>query len=327
MKRSTHLLKKRLVTALAAALVVAGSPAWAATAAKKMPDQQYKVPSVTDGGGPTAQQLYAQASGELFQTKHAAIAAAVQAWSHGEGIKPIVGQGGIVLWPYNQGVPTDVCSPVQVCDIQLVKGDVPVSVVVGNTAQWLVQPGWSGQAAKHNLRANIFVKPVADHLQTNMIITTNTGRVYSIVLKSKASGYDPVLQFFDPEHFVQQDFPKPPASLTAMPSAQKPQRTVASLPDFSVEAMDFCSVHGDAPFRPLRAFTVEGKTYIDEPQSVQYHDMPVFLGLSSNGNKEIMNYTPSGSWLIVDGLFRKGELVSGKGSNQQKVTIKCGGDD
>ncbi len=318
-------MKKRTQLLMLALAVPGFALAGPVTSGKAPAPQKYTVPPVSTGG-PTSQSLYAHAAGELFQNKHAAIAAAVQAWSHGEGIKPIVGQSGELLWPYGQGVPTVTCSKVQVCDIQLVKGDMPVSVVVGDTAQWIVVPGWSGEKVTGNLRANVFVKPVADRLQTNMIITTNTGHTYNIVLHSKASGYDPIVQFFNPQSYVQ-SFPQPPAALSVMPTSAQARRTVASLPDFSVNAMNFCTVHGDAPFRPEKAFTVEGKTYIDEPAKVQYHDMPVFLGLSSNGNKEIMNYTPSKNWLIVDGLFHKAELVSGKGSDQQKVTITCGGDD
>ena len=98
----TKMKRKALVLA-----VLVGLGSQAAMAATKT-----VVPSVGTGGGQTSQELYAHAAGELFKTKHAAIAAAVQAWSNGEGIKPIVGQNGELLWPYGQGVPKVTCSKV-----------------------------------------------------------------------------------------------------------------------------------------------------------------------------------------------------------------------
>lgn len=280
------------------------------------------VPSVSSVGspnGPTSSQLFAQAKGELFSDKHAAENAAVRAWQAGEGIKPIIGQGGSIIYPYGQGIVRMACSPMYVCDIKLLKGDKVQNLSIGDSAQWLVNPAWSGTGA--NAQANVVVKPTAYHIQTNMIITTNTGHVYNILLKSVHTGYDPLISFFDPQTLVQ-NWSAIPAP--AQPKVVNPQasRTIATLPNFSVQAMNFdYRIEGHTAFRPIEVFSVEGKVYIELPASVQYHNMPVLLVESANGNKELVNAGHAGNWLIVDDLFNKAELVSGIGGNQERIRI------
>lgn len=280
------------------------------------------VPSVSSVGspnGPTSSQLFAQAKGELFSDKHAAENAAVRAWQAGEGIKPIIGQGGSIIYPYGQGIVRMACSPMYVCDIKLLKGDKVQNLSIGDSAQWLVNPAWSGTGA--NAQANVVVKPTAYHIQTNMIITTNTGHVYNILLKSVHTGYDPLISFFDPQTLVQNwsAIPSPVQPKVVNPQAS---RTIATLPNFSVQAMNFdYRIEGHTAFRPIEVFSVEGKVYIELPASVQYHNMPVLLVESANGNKELVNAGHAGNWLIVDDLFNKAELVSGIGGNQERIRI------
>lgn len=274
------------------------------------------VPSV---GSPNSSQLFARAKGELFSHKHAAEAAAVRAWQAGDGIKPIIGQGGSIIYPYGQGVVKVACSPMYVCDIKLLKGDKVQNLSIGDSAQWLVNPAWSGTGI--NAQANVIIKPTAYGIQTNMIITTNTGHIYNLLLKSVHTGYDPIIGFFDPDALVQ-NWSKLKAP--GLPKVVNPQasQTIATLPNFSVQAMNFdYRIEGHTAFRPIEVFSVEGKVYIELPASVQYHDMPVLLVESANGNKELVNAGHAGNWLIVDALFDKAELVSGVGDNQVRVRI------
>lgn len=256
--------------------------------------------------------------GVPFPTKKAAIDTAVKAWEQGNPAKPIIGQGGIVLYPYGQATPTLVCSPLRVCLLELQRGEVLDSAVVGNSVQWQIKPTYSGEGATE--RPIIAIKPTQTGLQTNLAVTTNR-RTYYLNLVSRNTGMIPMAGFYYPEDMVMQ-WRKQKAA-TADAEQAKAQRTVADLPNFSVEAMDFdYHIRGHAYFRPLQVFSVEGKTYIKMPPKVQYRQAPILLLQGRNGNTRIVNYQYiHRQWIIIDSLFHKADLVIGKGSDQVKVEV------
>jgi type IV secretion system protein VirB9 len=256
--------------------------------------------------------------GTPFPTRKAAVNAAVRAWEQGNPATPIMGQGGIMLYPYGQATPTLVCSPLRVCLVELQRGEVLESAVVGNSVQWQVKPTYSGAGASE--RPIVAIKPTQTGLETNLAITTNR-RVYYINLKSADTGMIPMIGFYYPAEMVQTW--QSEAQAKAKAKVETAERTVADLPSFSVEAMDFdYRIRGDAYFRPTQVFSVEGKTYIKMPPGVQYRQAPILLVQEPNGNTRIVNYQYiHRQWIIVDSLFHKANLVIGKGGDQVKVTV------
>lgn len=269
---------------------------------------------------PTDKQIFKAEEniGIPFPTKQAAINTAVKAWQEGNPAKPIIGQGGIVLYPYGQATPTLVCSPLRVCLLELQKGEQLDSAVVGNSVQWQIKATYSGEGAIE--RPIIAIKPTQNGLHTNLAITTNR-RTYYLNLVSRETGMIPMAGFYYPEQMVIQWRKQKQAASEA--EKAKAERTIADLPSFSVEAMDFdYKIRGQAYFRPLQVFSVEGKTYIKMPAQTQYRQAPILLIQGQNGNTRIVNYQYiHRQWIIVDSLFHKADLVIGKGSDQVKVQV------
>jgi type IV secretion system protein VirB9 len=104
---------------------------------------------------------------------------------------------GRVVYPFGAGQPTLICAPERVCDIELEKGEAVSNVAVGDTVRWQV-----AAAASENDRPHVIIKPVADGLTTNAIITTDK-RTYRLTLKSDKSSYTTALAFTYPQEMAQ----------------------------------------------------------------------------------------------------------------------------
>ena len=54
------------------------------------------------------------------------------------------GPDGKVIFLFGETQPSVVCSPLQVCDIELQGGEIVRDVLVGDTVRWKVEPATSG---------------------------------------------------------------------------------------------------------------------------------------------------------------------------------------
>ena len=70
-------------------------------------------------------------------------------------------------------------------------------------------------------------------------------------------------------------------------------------------------------FRPSTIFDDGHHTYIQLPSGTAAVDAPAFLARTQTGDEAILNYRMNGSWIIVDGLFERGELVTGVGRSRK----------
>lgn len=254
-----------------------------------------------------------------FRTKSAAVAANVKQWEKGHPAHTIVSTGGKVLYPFGQKIPSVVCSPLRVCDIQLQRGEKVLNVSVGDSVDWLVKPAYSGSG--NDIQTNVIVKPIQAGKDTNLMITTDR-RVYQINLKSADTGYTPLVGFYYPNEVVQQWHAASVAAVKAR--AQEQATSIADLPSFPLAAMDTAyTVHGYATFKPNLVFNVEGKVYMRMPKNMKYETAPVLMLDGSHGYTQLVNYqmVGNGQWIVVDRLFRKAALISGKGDDQQRVVI------
>ena len=90
------------------------------------------------------------------------------------------GADGKVIFLYGEVQPSVVCSPLQVCDIELQGGEVVRDVLVGDTVRWKVEPGTSGATGGQAI--HLIVKPAEPGLVTSMVVTTSR-RTYHIQLE------------------------------------------------------------------------------------------------------------------------------------------------
>lgn len=223
------------------------------------------------------------------------------------------GADGKVIFLYGEVQPSVVCSPLEVCDIELQAGEVVRDVLVGDTVRWKVEPATSGAVGGQAI--HLIVKPSEPGLVTSMVVTTSR-RTYHIQLKSAAKQYMARVGF---------EYPEDVGSKLADINARLGSDTIpgAGVP---AEQLNFgYSVSGGASWRPTRVYSDGVKTYIQFPSSLSGQDAPV-LFVVSGGQNRIVNYRLKGDMMVVDYQIDTAILVSGVGFwNQDKVTIRRGG--
>ncbi|WP_375791404.1 P-type conjugative transfer protein TrbG [Bradyrhizobium sp. vgs-9] len=223
------------------------------------------------------------------------------------------GTDGKVVFLFGEVQPSVVCSPLEVCDIELEAGEVVRDVLVGDTVRWKVEPATSGAVGGQAI--HLIVKPAEPGLVTSMVVTTSR-RTYHIQLKSNATQYMARVGF---------EYPEDVGSRLADVNARMGADTIpgAGVP---AEQLSFSySVSGSASWRPTRVYSDGVKTYIQFPSSLSGQDAPV-LFVVSGGQNRIVNYRLKGDMMVVDYQIDTAILVSGVGFwNQDKVTIRRGG--
>jgi P-type conjugative transfer protein TrbG len=222
------------------------------------------------------------------------------------------GADGKVVFLYGEVQPSVVCSPLQVCDIELQAGEVVRDVLVGDTVRWKVEPATSGSVGGQAI--HLIVKPSESGLVSSMVVTTSR-RTYHLQLKSHHTEYMARVGFEYPED-VNEKF----AEINArMEASIIPGAGVAA------ENLNFgYRTSGRARWKPTRVYSDGTKTYIQFPSSFAGQDAPV-LFVVSGGENRIVNYRLKGTMMIVDYMVDRAVLVSGVGWNQEKITIKRGG--
>ncbi|WP_199194764.1 P-type conjugative transfer protein TrbG [Phyllobacterium phragmitis] len=219
------------------------------------------------------------------------------------------GPDGKVVFLFGQVQPSIVCSPLQVCDIELQAGEVVRDVLVGDTVRWKVEPATSG--APGGQAVHLIVKPAESGLVTSMVVTTSR-RTYHIQLKSHHSQYMARAGFEYPE------------DVNARLAEINARMEASIVPGASVPAdqLNFnFSVSGSAGWRPTRIYSDGLKTYIQFPSSLTGRAAPV-LFVVSGGENRIVNYRITGTMMVVDYHIDHAILVSGVGRSQEKITIR-----
>jgi type IV secretion system protein VirB9 len=230
-------------------------------------------------------------------------------WRNTPGIMTY-GPDGKVIYLFGQSQPTIVCSPLQVCELELQAGEVVRDVLVGDTVRWKITAASSG--AEDGQHIHMVIKPHAAGLETSMVITTSR-RTYHIKLKSDPTQYMARIAFSYPED----------GGWSGTSSFQQLNTRTGSMPgsNAGAENLSFAyEVDGDARWRPTRVYTDGIKTYIQFSAAIGSGDAPD-LYVVTGGENRIVNYRVKGSVMIVDYVFDRAVLLSGVGNDQERVTI------
>lgn len=271
-----------------------------------------------------------------------------QNWRDGKGKpRPIMTDAGVLLYPYGQYEPTVICRPQQVCDIQFEAGENIIDAVMGDTSRWIVQGIVSGKGA--NSVKHIILKPQYPDLNTNMIVTTDKGRVYNLKLVSSERNYVSAVGWYYPQEInnkMMLDFNQRQQALgdngglgsspmnggstnqglttTANGIQVKGTPSNDGSGDISALNLDFrYKISGDnVVWKPLRVFNDGVHTFIEVSVKALNLPSPAFMVYEPySGNYEMVNYRQKGNYYIVDSVFNEGVLIYNVGSNQQKVSI------
>ena len=308
-------MKRTLIAAAVASLLSAAclAPAFAAAG----------VPTVgTPDNGRTSHELVNQTP--PVPLSYRATDAASQQWLQTGSAPDIIGTNGQVMYAYGQSRPTITCAPMHVCVINLLPGEHITSLSIGDSVRWLVQPTNAGD------RPVVIVKPTQAGLVTNLVVTTDAGRVYYMTLISDKHDYVPLVGFYDPQQLVinlQQQAAQARTAEQAKAQAKK-QAVVAPLGDIDPAKLDFdfrCKAddnHADidnADLLPVRVFAGGGHTYLQMPQAMKFTDAPAVFN-TSDGSTELMNSRLVHGDYVIDGLPTRFKLVLGVGKNSRAVT-------
>ena len=231
-------------------------------------------------------------------------------WQEGQGVVTR-GPDGKVVFLFGEVQPSVVCSPLQVCDIELQAGEVVRDVLVGDSVRWKVDPATSGAAGAQAV--HLIVKPSEAGIETSMVVTTSR-RTYHVQLRSHATQYMARIGF---------EYPDDVAAKLGEINARM-QASVIDGAGVPAEKLDFgFRLEGTARWKPTRIYPDGRKTYIQFPSALAGGDAPV-LFVISGGENRIVNYRLQNNMMVVDYLIDHAVLVSGVGRDQRKITIRRG---
>jgi len=170
-------------------------------------------------------------------------------WQEGGGVVTR-GPDGKVIFLFGEVQPSVVCSPLQVCDIELQSGEIVRDVLVGDTVRWKVEPATSGLPGGQSV--HLIVKPAEAGLTTSMVVTTSK-RTYHMELRPPDPRYMARVGFEYPEDGdARFDEINARVEASIMPGAGVP-----------ADQLDFdYRMTGAARWKPTRIYSDGLKTYI-----------------------------------------------------------------
>lgn len=238
--------------------------------------------------------------------------------------KPARGKDGSVVFVFGATLPTVVCAPLYVCDMELQPGETVNDIHVGDSVRWQISPATQG--AGDTAITHVIIKPTDIGLLTNLLVITNR-RAYTIKLVSQQEAWMPRVAFHYPD--VEQASWGAYRHTQAQIQEERDARA-NEVPTGRIEAT--YAISGDASWRPTRAFVQGGKTIIIFPRTVGQSDLPALVAIADEGGlfgnlfteptKELVNYRfVGGDRFVVDKVLDKAALISGVGSDQVKVEL------
>lgn len=267
--------------------------------------------------------VYADPQLKKYLTVDEATMAATKRMQRTGNARPIVGDDGVVLFPFGQIRPTVVCAPLHVCDVALQPGERVVSdPSVGQPGLWDISKGVSGEG--ENKVVHVVVKPLAEmDLETNLIVRTNR-RVYNVNLVSRNDGeYMSQVAFYYPNDMLKGWADQEDVSAVAAKKKDEEEVSELSVDLAKVDADYEIRIRGgSAENKPLRAFNDGVRTFIQMPKAGGSWEAGALVLVGKNDEKMLTNYRVKGSWYIVDKVVTHAALLIGEDGKDSRVDIE-----
>ena len=214
----------------------------------------------------------------------------------------------IQVYPYTEGALYQLyTAPEKVSNIALQPGEKIVAASAGDTVRWVIGDtvSGSGDAA----RAHVLVKPIAEDLQTNLVIITDH-RAYHLELTSTAETYMASVSW----RYPRDELLALQRRNTAAEEAEA--RVIDNGLDIAKLRFRY-AISGDTPpWRPVRVFDDTHKVYIQFPARLDQGEAPPLFVVGPDGDNQLVNYRVRGRYYIVDRLFAAAELRLGEDPQQ-----------
>lgn len=246
------------------------------------------------------------------------------AWQQNKSM-PAPGDEGAVVFGFGTTLPTIVCAPLFVCDLQLQAGEIVNDINLGDSVRWKISPAASGVGA--DKLTHVLIKPTDSGLTTNLVITTDR-RVYVVKLVSEPKTWMARVSFTYPdeqraqwENFIAAQR----AEQAVAAASQLATRTATVLPTGeTIDRLDFgFDLTGDKPsWRPVRVYSDGRKTYIEFPRDMRDGEAPALVGVGPGNAPEVLNFRVKGNRYVVDQVIDRVALISGVGRHQVRVDIR-----
>jgi len=236
-------------------------------------------------------------------------------------IRSMRGRDGRVTFLYGATMPSVICSPLKITDIQLEEGEELKSIQAGDTARWNFSTDVSGKGK--NEVAHIIVKPLDLGIDTNLIIFTDR-RTYNLKLVSKKYAWTPIVNFTY-NTSLKKSLNNYKRHKAKEIREYKDKNYFATSPQTKVDInnLDFnYEIKGNTEWKPIRVYNDGVKTFIQMPKDMSVQEAPALLVLDNSSNKNLVNYRLKEDKYIVDKLFNRAILILGVGEDQESVIIK-----
>lgn len=201
--------------------------------------------------------------------------------------------------PYNPKQQTILCcSPKHFCIIELLPHETIHDIALSDSKHWTLTPSWMG--AQSQGRAMVILRPESLNLASDLLITTNKSS-YLIQLHSKAGLPTQVIQFVST-----------PASNVVI----KKSLTI----DKHHLNFNYVMTGNHPAWQPKRIFDDGAKTFIQMTPIIDRVNLPI-LYVEQDHHWQLVNYRYHRPYYIVDGLFPRLRLSSGKGKEASIVIL------
>ena len=187
-----------------------------------------------------------------------------------------------------------------ITDIVMQPGEKIGYVGGGDTLRWVLSKASVGNG--RNAIEHLYVKPVANGLNTNLIINTDK-RSYQINITS-GNYYNPAVTWV-----IEQEM-----------NNFKREKAVENYLTINPQILNFSYsfTKKNLLWAPVQVFDDGRKTYLKMKPEVISTDMPAFFVLGKNGDVVLVNYRVLKNTYVIDRVFDRAQLVVGK----EKILIK-----
>jgi P-type conjugative transfer protein TrbG len=242
-------------------------------------------------------------------------------------VTPVLGPDGWMHLTYGDGEPSVVCAPLHICTIALQPGELVTAPPDVSDPRWIVHPRYTFEDG--NKVVNVIMKPADAGLDGTIVISTNR-RVYSINLVSRTGDYMPLVKFDYADGSSASGSSSTDWSAAAMAGDSRPADPCDSAP--IVPPSSYRIDGPKQPWKPVQVWAVSSpvgeKTCVEFASDIGSKPLPALVALGNDGGwfsgptPQIVNFRYVNRRFEIDEALDRFELISGVGSNQEKVEIQ-----